>query len=96
MKNVQRELKEELDAAVTKPPLSLGFIEPDSGLTSRRIEVFLVDVDSYTKKKGYEGIQNVLELTLAELKQWISEGKIADGYTLGAVELMEGKLAIRK
>lgn len=96
LKNVQRELKEELDATVTKPPLSLGFIEPDSGLTSRRIEVFLVDVDSYTKKEGYEGIQDVMELTLSELKQWISEGKISDGYTLGAVELMEGKLAIRK
>lgn len=89
LENVKRELGEELEAVVTRRPLSLGFIEPDSGLTSRRIEVFLVDIDSYIQKKGYEDIEDVQEVSLDELKQMIDEGKIADGYTLGAVELME-------
>ena len=75
LENVKRELGEELEAVVTRRPLPLGFIEPDSGLTSRRIEVFLVDIDSYIQKKGYEDIEGVQEVSLGELKQMIDEGK---------------------
>lgn len=49
----------------------------------------IIAIDGYIPKKGYEEIEDVLEVSLDELKQMIDEGKIADGYTLGAVELME-------
>lgn len=94
LENVKRELKEELNAVVSRSPLSLGYIEPDSGLTSRKIEIFLVDVDGYSYRKGYEEILDVKEMAPEELEKAVKEGKITDGYTLGAVILMKEKLEI--
>lgn len=94
LENVKRELKEELNAVVSRPPISLGYIEPDSGLTSRKIEIFLVDVDEYSYKKGYEEILDVKEMMPKELEKAVREGKITDGYTLGAVLLMKEKFEI--
>ena len=69
LENVKRELKEELNAVVSRSPLSLGYIEPDSGLTSRKIEIFLVDVDGYSYRKGYEEILDVKEMAPEELEK---------------------------
>lgn len=60
---------------VSRPPISLGYIEPDSGLTSRKIEIFLVDVDEYSYKKGYEEILDVKEMMPKELEKAVREGK---------------------
>lgn len=79
---------------MSRPPISLGYIEPDSGLTSRKIEIFLVDVDEYSYKKGYEEILDVKEMMPKELEKAVREGKITDGYTLGAVLLMKEKFKI--
>lgn len=85
--NIRRELAEELHATVTQKPQSLGFLEPDSGLTSRRIEVFLVELDDYQANIGHEGILEVREANPEELEDMIEDGTISDGYTIGAMAL---------
>ena len=74
-------------------PQSLGFLEPDSGLTSRRIEVFLVELDDYQANIGHEGIIEVREVSPEDLAQMIENGTVSDGYTIGAMELWQLKNA---
>lgn len=82
--NVRRELQEELGALIIGKPVALGRIAPDSGLTSGCVYVYLVEIDQYEEKNGYEGIEQVVSICDEEFDQWIAEGKIDDGYTLGA------------
>lgn len=91
--NIRRELAEELHATVAHTPQSLGFLEPDSGLTSRRIEVFLAELDDYQANIGHEGILEVREVSPEELESMIEDGTVSDGYTIGALELWRLKLA---
>lgn len=85
--NVRRELTEELHAVLRYAPQSLGFLEPDSGLTSRRTEVFLAELDDYAASIHHEGILEVREASLKEMKRLILDGILSDGYTIGALEL---------
>ena len=87
IENVRRELTEELHATIRRIPVSLGFLEPDSGLTSRRTEVFLAELDSYTASIHHEGILEVREASLEEMKDMIQNGRLSDGYTIGALAL---------
>lgn len=87
IENVRRELTEELHATIRCIPVSLGFLEPDSGLTSRRTEVFLAELDSYTTSIHHEGILEVREASLEEMKDMIQNGRLSDGYTIGALAL---------
>lgn len=89
--NVQRELFEELHAVVRHTPKSLGFLEPDSGLTSRRTEVFLTELEAYQPSIHHEGILEVRETCLEEMEDMIRDGVLADGYTIGALELWKLK-----
>ncbi len=93
LENIRRELAEELHATVMHAPQSLGFLEPDSGLTSRRIEVFLVELDDYQANIGHEGILEVREVSPEDLAQMIENGTVSDGYTIGAMELWQLKNA---
>lgn len=47
IENVRRELEEELQAEPSGEIVLLGKVAPDSGLTSRMTEIYLVHVDSY-------------------------------------------------
>lgn len=82
--NAVRELQEEIGAVVTKSPVPLGRIAPDSGLTGGCAFVFMVEVDEYRTSSGHEGIKEIIEVTEAELDDMIASGKIDDGFTLGA------------
>jgi len=82
-----REVQEELKAEVTKAPILIGKITPDSGLTGAAVSVYLVDVDEYTAQAGYEGILDIQEYTYEEMKELISRGGIDDGFTLSAMAL---------
>lgn len=84
---VIRELKEELNAVIQNEPIYLGRVVPDSGLTSSAAAVYYTELESYERKYGYEGIENVRELTDEELKNLISNGRIDDGFTLAALNL---------
>lgn len=91
--NIRRELAEELHATIVQKPQSLGFLEPDSGLTSRWIEVFLAELDDYQANIGHEGILEVREVNPEELESMIEDGTVSDGYTIGAMELWQLKNA---
>jgi ADP-ribose pyrophosphatase len=87
--NVRRELREELHAVIEKAPVFLGRIAADSGLTSCQAHVYLVEIASMEPSVGHEGILNYVGVAPSELKNWIRDRKITDGFTLGAFALYE-------
>lgn len=89
LKNMERELNEELNVKTIKSVVKLGEIAPDSGLTGSIVHIWKVDVADYEYKGIHEGIKEIVELTEKELVEWICEGKIDDGFTLGAYLLYQ-------
>ncbi len=87
--NAVRELQEEIGAVVTKASVPLGRIAPDSGLTGGCAFVFMVEIDEYRTSSGHEGIKGIIEVSKSELSTMILEGRIDDGFTLGAYQLYE-------
>lgn len=85
--NAVRELQEEIGASVTKTPILLGRIAPDSGLTGSCASVFIVEVDEFRFSLGHEGIKEIIELTETELVEMIAKSEIDDGITLAAYQL---------
>lgn len=89
--NARRELREELHAVIEKEPVFLGRIAADSGLTSCQAYVYLVELAALEPSVGHEGIINHVAVTPTELKAWIQDKKITDGFTLGAFALYEAR-----
>jgi 8-oxo-dGTP pyrophosphatase MutT (NUDIX family) len=87
--NVKKEILEELGASVKNEPVLLGRFEPDSGLTSSSVMVYLCEIDDYTEKHNYEGIRQVVEITEMQLQERIQHGEISDGFSLAAFEIYE-------
>lgn len=85
--NAIRELQEELHAVITSQPVPLGRIAADSGLTGGCAFVYYVNIDSMELVDDHEGIIAIEQLSDEEFSSWISEGKIDDGFTLGAYTL---------
>lgn len=91
--NAEKELREELNAKISGPPLLLGQISPDSGLTSGCTDVYLVEVDSYSLSNDNEGIIDIMEFSETEFCDMIhmNDGNddyaFDDGFTLAAYEL---------
>lgn len=88
IQNVTKELFEELNAKPSSNPLFLGEVIADSGLSSGRANVYLVDIDSY-EFVSEEGIIGIIELSYNDLKEKINKGEIVDGFTLAAVALYD-------
>lgn len=84
--NAKKELHEELGAIVTAEPVRLGEITADSGLSSGRAIVFLMQIADI-ENTGVEGIRTVEELTEQELYDKIKNHEIDDGFTLAAYSL---------
>ena len=85
--NAIRELQEELHAVITSQPVPLGRIAADSGLTGGCAFVYYVNIDSMELVDDHEGIIAIEQLSDEVFSSWISEGKIDDGFTLGAYTL---------
>ncbi len=85
-----RELTEELNAIITAEPVFLGRIVPDSGLTGGRAYVYSVDIDYMELQDSHEGIVGLELLDNNDMNNWIREGRIDDGFTLGAYGLLKG------
>lgn len=87
-----RELEEEINAKVTKAPVLLGRIAPDSGLSSIRVYVYQVEVDDYEVQTGHEGIIDCVEVPIDTFKKWLKDNSEDvlkdDGFTLGACALL--------
>ncbi len=92
--NAEKELKEELKATISQPPILLGQIYPDSGLTSSCVDVYLVEIDDYLQKDVYEGILEIMELSDREFRNMINQDAeqnlFDDGFTLAAYALYLG------
>lgn len=84
--NVEKEVLEEIGANVQDCKY-IGTTAADSGLTSGIASVYACRVSSPILKKGYEGIKDIVLLDKNELEQWITDGKINDGFTLAAYTL---------
>lgn len=86
--NAVKELSEELG----EPPVSvkrIGEVVADSGICGDRVQVFEAEMDRYKCEKEYEGILDTVLLTEMELTNWIAAGKINDGFTLAALQLLQ-------
>lgn len=87
-----RELEEEIKAKVTKEPVLLGRLAPDSGLSSIRVYVYQVEVDDYEVQTGHEGILDCVEVPIDTFKEWLKDNSEDvlkdDGFTLGACALL--------
>lgn len=87
-----RELQEEISAVITKKPVLLGRLAPDSGLSSIRVYVYKVEVESYEVQSGHEGILDSIEVPVDDFAAWLkeNEGDVLkdDGFTLGACTLL--------
>lgn len=88
-KNAVKEVAEELGAVVTGTTY-LGKIVADSGYCGNAADVYLCDITEPKCKEGYEGIKEIYALEEAELKQWMKDGKITDGFSLAAWALLRG------
>lgn len=84
--NAVKELKEEIGANVLDMKC-LGTVIADSGLCGNQVQVYECRIDNFKLKYGYEGICRVIQLTDEEMKRWIKDGKITDGFTLAAYSL---------
>ena len=82
--NAAKEIEEELGAVATNIEF-LGTINSNSGISGGIADVYMCDIDRFTQKHGYEGIDSVIELSEDELRSYISSGKINDGFTLSAL-----------
>lgn len=88
--NCKKELREELGCE-TKEISFLGTMVADSGLSGDKVNVYLCNIDSYKECQGYEGIRQVVELSLSEYKEYVAKGKINDGYSLAAYAMYVSK-----
>lgn len=85
-KNGVKELWEELGIRVSPDALEfLGEIQPDTGLSAGKIQVFCVQVGQVTiPPDNVEGIHGVRWSTPQELAKEVANGTITDGITLAA------------
>ena len=87
--NARKELNEELGAASIRQVVFLGRLTPDSGISSACVDVYLVDLDSYTPQIGHEGILGVKEIPCDKFKEWlVSADGTDDAFTRGAYSLL--------
>lgn len=87
LENVKKELNEEIGAKISKEPIKIGKIIPDSGLISQSADVFVIEIDDFSRNNFTEGILNIFEISENELRDYISKQIIDDGFTLGAYTL---------
>jgi len=82
--NLKKEIMEEIGSEVISSTF-LGNTVSNSGLSSDSADVFYCEVTQPVLKKGYEEITNIELLSADEIKQWISQNKIDDGFTTSAL-----------
>ena len=88
-----RELKEEIGATIVNEPILLGNVISDSGLTGNRVDVYLVEIESFQQNQLiHEGIKQIIEIPVNKMDDWIRQGKIDDGFSLSAYALYQSHI----
>lgn len=88
--DVKKEVKEELSADAHDIDY-LGELYADSGLISSLIKAYSCRISEFSLKSDYEGIEDIITLSKAEMDDFIRNGKINDGITLAAYSLYTAK-----
>lgn len=83
-KNAEKELMEELGTLVTDI-CHEGSILSDSGLSGSPVDIFSVSITAPEKFARDEGIEDVLLLSIEELKRMIKTNQIRDSFTISAI-----------
>lgn len=89
-RNAIKETEEEIGAEPHDVNL-IGQIVADSGINGNKVDVYSCKVENIRIKEKYEGIKSFRLLSDDEMKQWIKERKINDGYTLASYALYSGQ-----
>ena len=89
--NCRKELREELGTQCSSVE-PLNTISADSGIASTELHAYLCQVEDIHIPPGYEGIEDVVFLSEAELKQWIREGRIDDSFTLACFGMLMSRV----
>ena len=91
--NAARELKEEIGATIVNEPILLGNVISDSGLTGNRVDVYLVEIESFQQNQLiHEGIKQIIEIPVNKMDDWIRQGKLDDGFSLSAYALYQSHI----
>ena len=85
--NAKKEIGEELGAEVHAIRL-LGEVVADSGKDGSQAAVYYCEITGAICREGYEGIIALRYFTPDELKEQVRQGKIDDGFTLAALQLL--------
>lgn len=88
--NARKELSEELGAQVEQV-LHLGAVVADSGMCGTQVEAYVCQVTDVRLMRHYEEIEDMVLLTPEELREWIGQGKVDDGFTLAALSLYHSR-----
>lgn len=95
IEDVKRELKEELrieNKDYISEPKYIGQIAPDSGLSTTEAKVYLVDISHFSPNISHEGINDVIKISEDEFKEWVTNNRIDDGFTIAAFLLYKAKM----
>lgn len=84
--NSLKEVAEEIGGKATKVR-SLGYIEPDTGLTDTKILASFCQLEQYNENINVECIDRVFLATPSELNGLIAKGNITDSMTIAAYML---------
>lgn len=82
--NLKKEIREELDAEVLQYR-KIGEVVSNSGLSADRAAVFHCEITEPKLKSGYEEIKSMILLSPSQIKEWIAENRLTDGFTLSAL-----------
>lgn len=86
--NLAKELSEEIGARIGQVAF-LGQVTGDSGILANHVDVYEAEILDYKLQVGHEGIDDVVLVDEATLRQWIGSQQIDDSYTLAAFMLWE-------
>jgi 8-oxo-dGTP pyrophosphatase MutT (NUDIX family) len=83
-----RELQQETGIELNEAELiDLGFVSPNTGIMNARVAVFAATLDSPTVQDipDIEEVDAFNWYTLAQVQEFIAEGRVDDSFTLGAL-----------
>ncbi len=81
--NARKEIEEETGGIITKL-VDLGEFYNNTGFEGCAVSLFYAKLSSIGKPNLNEGIDSYLWVTVDEIEQWITNGKITDGFTIAA------------
>jgi ADP-ribose pyrophosphatase len=82
--NAAKELKEEIDAAVTEL-LPLGELHPDTGGLGSSVLLFAARIETIGGLDTGEGIRSALTLPFADTEAMVADGRITDAFTIAVL-----------